>query len=113
MFDSSTTISTPFYADPDRPLLLNVSSISTTDASGSPLSLLSAGPTYFLVDSSVPQIWLPEQACAAFAEDLGLDFDPTTELYLVNDSQHETLLARNSSITFTIEGSKTGNLVLT
>ena len=57
------------------------------------------------VDSTVPHIWLPTEACDAFERQLGLTWDNASELYLVNDSLHDSLLARNYTFTF-----KLGNL---
>jgi len=54
------------------------------------------------MDSSFPYIWLPSQACVLFEEAFGLTWDNATELYLVNDSLHDTLVLQNATVVFTI-----------
>jgi len=55
-----------------------------------------------LIDSTVPQIWLPRPVCDSFEQAFGLTYDPTTDLYLVNDKTHNQLLGLNPSITFAL-----------
>lgn len=61
------------------------------------------------IDSSVNQIWLPGAACDAFADSFGLTYDSTHNLYLVNDTIHQSLLSKNPSVTFTIGGQNVGS----
>lgn len=63
--------------------------------------LLSNGILAF-VDSTVPHIWLPVSACQAFEKAFGLVYDKISDLYLVNDALHNTLLAQNASLTFVV-----------
>lgn len=71
------------------------------ESSGTSTSLLSDS-IYSYIDSTVAEIWLPVDACQAFEKAFGLTFDETSELYLVSDDQHTSLLASNPNITFTI-----------
>ncbi|KAE9377681.1 acid protease [Stipitochalara longipes BDJ] len=59
-------------------------------------------PGNFFIDSTTSQIWLPQDACAMFEKAFGLVYDPDSELYLVNETQHDILVAQNSSITFSL-----------
>ena len=54
------------------------------------------------IDSTIPQIWLPLDACRQFEDAFGLVYDATTELYLVNDSLHDQLVDQNPNVTFTL-----------
>ncbi|TKA74751.1 hypothetical protein B0A49_02254 [Cryomyces minteri] len=105
---ATNNLSFPFYEDIQRDLLVTIQSISTTSASdGSTVSLLSAPMTAF-IDSTVPYMWLPLDACQKFENAFGLVWNVTKKLYLVNDTLHSTLLARNASVTFTLGTKSTG-----
>ena len=54
----------------------------------------------FMIDSSVPDIWLPTSACQLFEQAFGLIYDPRTDLYLVNDSVHNQLQQKDPTVTF-------------
>ena len=69
------------------------------------LSLL-ASPIVANIDSSVAQIWLPTTACQRFEEVFGLTWNEESNLYLVNETLHKTLLIRNDNITFTLSNEK-------
>lgn len=43
------------------------------------------------VDTATPQIRLPLQACPAFEDPFALAHDPSTEIYLTDDTLHDTL----------------------
>ncbi|KAK5108341.1 hypothetical protein LTR62_008437 [Meristemomyces frigidus] len=91
-----------FGFDNTRDLVVGVQSISTPAKNGSnpvPIELL-PGPIYAYIDSTVPQIWLPTEACQVFETEFGLVYDNVTELYLVNNTLHTSLVERNASITF-------------
>ena len=81
-------------SDEYRPILLSVESIT---AKGQ--SLLSS-PITVSLDTLVSQIWLPVTACALFEQAFGLKWNETYGLYLLSDSQYQSLLASNASITF-------------
>lgn len=61
---------------------------------------LPKGPIVTLVDSTVPHIWLPPETCKAFEKAFGLTYNPIANLYLINDTIHNTLLKQNPSIIF-------------
>ncbi|KAF2025360.1 acid protease, partial [Setomelanomma holmii] len=93
----------PFYADVERDLQIGITSITTTNTThnASPATLLSEG-IYAMIDSTMPQLWLPEAVCAQFESAFGLQWDSDTELYKLNKIQHDRLLANNPSVTMTI-----------
>lgn len=76
-------------------------SIEFSDSKAEPKDLLSEGILTF-VDSTVPHIWLPVSACTAFEDAFGIQHNQQSDLYLVNDTLHDTLLAQNASVTLVI-----------
>ena len=93
-------VSFNFAGTEKRQLQIGLKSITHSTSNGE-TSLLSDGKLA-LVDSTVPHLWLPQPACDAFVEAFGLSQqqDPSNNLYLVNDTQHETLLKQNASLVF-------------
>lgn len=85
-----------FADDSSRDLVVGLQSISVGDSS---FSLLSS-PILSFVDASVSHIWLPLDACRAFEDAFGLLWDKALQLYLVNDTLHDSLLARNPTLNF-------------
>ncbi|MCJ1475658.1 hypothetical protein MMC13_004321 [Lambiella insularis] len=121
-YDASRFVSSDilfdFGPDNSRDLLVGLQSITYDISEGSRSlggSLLSQ-PILSCIDSTVSHIWLPLDVCQAFERVFGLIYDPLSELYLVNDSLHESLLAQNPSFTFRIAtddtSSKTVNITL-
>ncbi|KAL2827131.1 aspartic peptidase domain-containing protein [Aspergillus cavernicola] len=78
-------------------------------------SLLSS-PINIFIDSTDPNIWLPDDAVDAFESAFGLTLDNTTGLYLVNDSHQSTLLQSNAEVSFqlsdVLEGGDTATITL-
>lgn len=68
------------------------------------------------IDTGVAQLWLPKVICDKLAEALGLTYDSSTELYLVNDTARTKLLDLAPEFTFTLAAnatsSETVNIVL-
>lgn len=91
-----------FAPDNERDVMVAIQSITTpSQISSSPKATeLLPTPIYALIDSTLPQIWLPLEACKAFEQEFGLVYDNTTELYLVNETLHDSLLQRNANVTF-------------
>lgn len=85
-----------------RQLVVAVQSITVTDS-----ELLSQG-IFVLIDSTVPHIWLPADTCSAFEDAFGIEYDPISNLYLVNDTQHESMLKQDSSVTFQLANALNG-----
>ena len=53
-----------------------------------------------LIDSELPHIWLPIESCQIFEKVFHLVWDSAYELYLVNDSLHNTLISQNTTLLF-------------
>lgn len=58
------------------------------------------GGFFAVIDSTVPEIWMPRSVCDAFADALGLIYDNNTDLYVVNDTIHSQLQDNNPTFTF-------------
>jgi hypothetical protein len=99
-------------ADNVRPLQVGLQNILAENTLLGAVSLLPSS-TYHLVDSTVPHIWLPDDAIDEFVSAFGLEYDNTTELYLVNDTIHEELLQRKPTVTFVLGNSSTEGIGLT
>ncbi|KAL8829378.1 MAG: hypothetical protein Q9170_006195 [Blastenia crenularia] len=67
---------------------------------------------FALVDSTVPHLWLPLSVCQAFEDALGLQYDPITTLYLVNDTQHAALIQQNAEVSFLLAAGPNGGPVV-
>ena len=88
--------------DISRDLVVGLQSISSTDVTGSKTTLLPSSIATF-IDSTWPYINLPSEACRLFEETFDLYWDSSINMYTINDTIHEILLARNPKFTFTIE----------
>ena len=101
--------------DISRDLVVGLQSITSTAANGSTISLL-PNPILTFIDSTLPFIYLPLEACQAFEEAFDLTYNTTDRLYSINDTLHQTLVARNANFTFqianTLTGGPTVNIVL-
>ena len=92
-------VSFSFLYDQTRDLSLGLQSIT---ASNSSTTSLLPNKILTFIDSTIAQIWLPTEACTLFETAFGLTYDNNTDLYFVNDTQHQILVAQNSSLTFTL-----------
>lgn len=101
--------------DSSRDIVVSLKSISLTDATRVAVPLL-PDPILTFIDSTIPYIYLPLEACQAFEAELGLTYNSTTGLYPVNDTLHESLIANNPTLTFslgdTLGGHSTVDIVL-
>lgn len=90
-----------FAPDNERNVMVAIQSISTPSRIDSnPVATeLLPNKVYAFIDSTVAELWLPLDACRAFEYEFGLIYDNKTDLYLINDTQHEILVERNASIT--------------
>ncbi|KAL8871318.1 MAG: hypothetical protein Q9174_002822 [Haloplaca sp. 1 TL-2023] len=96
-----------FAPDTDRDLVVGIQSIVSTEGDGTPRNLLPT-PINAYVDSTVPQIWLPVDACKAFEQAFDLKYDSENKLYPVSEALHTKLLARKPSIRFTLGNTDSG-----
>lgn len=53
-----------------------------------------------LLDSVVPDIWLPKSVCDLFAEKFGLQWNDSFEMYFVSEEQRTRLRDKNTSVSF-------------
>lgn len=100
------------FAPEDEPeLLVGVQRIDYTSSNGTTSSLLTEG-IRANVDSTTPYIYLPLEACEAFEKAFNLEWNATMELYPVNNSLHEDLIAQNASITFGLGDDTSGGEIV-
>ena len=93
--------------DISRDLVVGLQTITSTAANGSAITLLPNGILTF-IDSTFPYIYLPLESCQEFERAFDLTWNETALLYLVNDTLHESLIARNANFTFQIANALTG-----
>lgn len=90
-----------FGEDISRDLTVAIQRVTLKDSLHPTFELLPA-PIYAFVDSTLPYLYLPAEACTNFEQTFGLQWDNTSQLYLVDDQQHELLLARDPQVTLTL-----------
>ena len=107
-----------FAPDNEHDTMVAIQSITTPSRDdANPLATeMLPSKVYALIDATVPELWLPIEACAAFEYEFGLMYDNETDLYLINDTQHEILKERNASVTLKLgqgpDSSATVSIVL-
>lgn len=104
-FDGGHVAEFQLGSDSSRDLLVTLSGIDVSDVKSSV-----SAPTFpitVLIDSTVTSIYLPDSVCSYFETVFGLTWDNATSLYLLNSTQHDALVARNASITFSLESTTT------
>ena len=97
------------YLAPDisRDLVVGLQSISSKISTGHQQQLLPS-PISTFIDSTIPYIYLPVEACQEFEQTLGLAWDSSKDMYWVNDTLHQSLLHKNLNFTFTIADATAG-----
>ena len=63
---------------------------------------LPTGPYNMSIDSTVSQLWLPQALCDSLEEFMGLSYDSSTELYLINATARDRLISLSPEFTFTL-----------
>lgn len=99
-------VSFSFSSQLQRQLTVVIQGVSVTNSNAESQLLTQA--IYALVDSTVPYLWLPLSVCQAFEHAFGLEWDPITTLYLVNDTQHDAMVEQDAEITLTLATSLNG-----
>ncbi|OBT53338.1 hypothetical protein VE04_06478 [Pseudogymnoascus sp. 24MN13] len=107
---TSNSVSFTLAQDVTRDIVVSLQSISY---SGTVQASLLASPILIFIDSTDPNLWLPETACKQFETAFGLTLDDTTGLYLVNDSHHQALLTENAQVRFRLADTPTGGEAVT
>ena len=92
-------VSFPFSSFDEARLTLAIQEITASNTPNGVVSLLPTG-ILSLIDSTLPYIWLPQDACDLFEQAFHLVYDNATDLYLVNDTIHSQLQQLSPSITF-------------
>jgi hypothetical protein len=95
------------------PLFVNLTSITFSNSSsewhnGTSDSL---GSVAVYIEPSVTQLWLPLSVCKVFEEVFGLTWNETSQLYLINATEHARLQRLNTAVTFTLHSSWRGGTV--
>lgn len=90
-------------SDTYRPFVLGLEGITSQETD------LLEEPIVVGLDSLITQVWLPESTCERFEAEFGLEFDAALELYFINESQHESLLAEDRTVTFTLSSALEGD----
>lgn len=63
---------------------------------------------FAFIESTDPNIWLPEAACSAFEQAFGISLDSSTGQYLINATRYSQLLTETPEVTFTLSNSLSG-----
>lgn len=87
--------------------MVSLQSITANYENGSAISLLQE-PIWTFIDSTIPYIYLPVDACEQFERTFGLEWNSTYERYFISETLHGNLVAENSTISFKLGSSKTG-----
>lgn len=107
---TENSISFTMADDVTRDLVVALQSISYSGSSSA--TLLSSSIDIF-IDSTDPNIWLPDDVCDAFESAFGLTLDNTTGLYLVNETHRNTLLDDDAEVAFTLSDVSSGGSTVT
>ncbi|CAN9216514.1 unnamed protein product [Alternaria alternata] len=99
-FDPTTTLSWTMPSKQNTSLVVSMDTVSISDAAAwKPSSKDPASSSVEMnIDSAVPQIWLPEEACTLFETAFGLTWDDSSKLYLINDTTHARLLSESPEV---------------
>ncbi|MCJ1385623.1 hypothetical protein MMC17_008746 [Xylographa soralifera] len=90
-------------------IVVGLQSISFSNSNNAETSLLEYGNGFFtFIDSTLPNIWLPENVCNAFEQAYGLTHDEVHSIWTINDTMHNTNLKTNPNVTFQLANFVTG-----
>ena len=103
-------VSLSLAPDISRDLVVGLQSITLNTANQSTTQRQSLLPSPILtfIDSTIPYIYLPLEACQAFERTLGIVWNDTLGTYQIDETDHQTLLSTNPNITFKVGNSKIG-----
>jgi hypothetical protein len=93
-----------FSTDASRLLTVGVGSITATNTLKGTYSL-SSGTHFSLIDSTVSHFWLPRDICDSFQDAFGLTYDESQNLYLINSTMRDQVMARDPSVTIKLVNS--------
>ena len=86
---------------------MGIQSIVSIEQNGTSSNLLTSGILEY-IDSRVPEIWLPIDACQAFERAFNLTYDNASKLYVVDSAQPQVLLAQKANVSFTLGHTENG-----
>lgn len=114
-FDANTTVSISLASDITRDLVVGLQSITsiTSNHSTTRTQRLLQNPILTFIDSTLPYIYLPLDACQEFEKNFGLAWDSSAGMYWVNDALHQSLISKNLTFTFTIADTRDGGTAVT
>ncbi|KAF4633250.1 hypothetical protein G7Y89_g4868 [Cudoniella acicularis] len=92
-------------SDVSRDIVVAIQAITY---SGTTQASLLPQPEYAFIESTDPNIWLPQAAVQGFEKAFQLSLDNATGLYLINSSRYQDLTNQNPSVTFTLANSISG-----
>ena len=107
----TNNVSFSLHPDVSRDLVVGIQSITAIFPNQSAVSLL-PDPIWTFIDSTIPYIYLPLEACQVFENSFGLVWNETYGFYFVDDSLHQDLLKANMNITFQLGEYKSGSPVV-
>ncbi|CAK4006047.1 Hypothetical predicted protein [Lecanosticta acicola] len=105
--DPRSGLEVPMGQQTDRDLLIYVNDISLS-TNGAITHVTNTASQPWMIDSTIPEIWLPLSACQVFEDAFGLVYNFTSQMYFIDTALHDTLLQRNASVTFTLSGDAAG-----
>ncbi|KAF1941121.1 acid protease [Clathrospora elynae] len=88
--------------DNERDLVVGVAGLTANTTTAQNINLLKRNDVTMYIDSTIAELYLPIEICAAFENTFGLKYDKDTDLYLVDDALHQSLLTQNPCVTFTL-----------
>lgn len=92
--------------DISRDLVVGLQGVMSSESNGSQ-NLLLPSPHLTFIDSTIPYLYLPLDACILFEQVLGLKWNDSAELYIVDEELHGDLLMRKPEFTFKLGNSLT------
>ena len=98
----SNNITFDFDPNDSASLTVGLQTITATQTLGGTVTVLEAPGIYSLIDSGVPELWLPATSCEVFKSAFGLTYDKNTQRYLINNTMHSYIQQLNASISFTL-----------
>jgi len=84
----------------ERDLAVDLIGLEASTSTRTHIDLLRRGNVNLYIDTTIAELYLPVEICLAFEEAFGLQYDAATDLYLVNNTLHQTLLAQNPTVKF-------------
>jgi hypothetical protein len=106
-FDAKSTISIPMPGKQNNTLLVYLQSVSITGANSATWQN-GPGAEYFRIDSALPQIVLPLEACEMFEKAFNLSWSDTLQLYIIDKLTRSRLRQEDAKVHFTIAAGPRG-----